>query len=36
MHDQMTGIIAYAGELAKAELLPKPYQRKPAMILVAM
>ncbi len=32
----MQGALAFAAELAKAELLPKPYQRKPAMILMAM
>jgi hypothetical protein len=32
----MTHALAFASELAKAELLPKPYQRKPAMVLVAM
>lgn len=28
--------LAFANELAKADLLPKPYQRKPAMVLIAM
>jgi RecT family len=32
----MSHALAYAQELAKAELLPTPYQRKPAMILMAM
>lgn len=32
----MQHALAFAQELAKAELLPKPYQRKPAMVLVAM
>ena len=32
----MAQALAFAQELAKAELLPKPYQRKPAMVLVAM
>ena len=32
----MAQALTFANELAKAELLPKPYQRKPAMVLVAM
>jgi hypothetical protein len=35
-HSGMQHALAFAQELAKAELLPKPYQRKPAMVLVAM
>jgi len=35
-HGAMQHAMAFANELAKAELLPKPYQRKPAMILMAM
>ena len=35
-HSGMQHALAFAQELAKAELLPKPYQRKPAMVLLAM
>lgn len=34
--DAFQAALSFAGELAKADLLPKPYQRKPAMVLIAM